>query len=122
LELGCFAIKDADGWSWWEVMVHECGASLFNFTADYRSSIFWRWLGDLALLWARFRERWMTGDAFDRGIEVVGGYCGGAGRTRGKLAKTSWILIFEMGFLIVFLFLVVSHAQYWRLRIDGKRL
>ena len=45
LELGCFAIKDADGWSWWEVMVHECGASLFNFTADYRSSIFWRWLG-----------------------------------------------------------------------------
>ena len=56
----------------WEVMVHECGASLFNFTPDYRSSIFWRWLGDLALLWGRFRELWMTGDAFDRGIEVLG--------------------------------------------------
>jgi len=54
-----------------KVMVHECGAALFNFTADYRSSIFWRWLGDLALLWARFREHWMTGDAFDRGIELM---------------------------------------------------
>ena len=27
-----------------------------------------------------------------------------------------------MGFLIVFLFLVVSHAQYWRLRIDGREI
>ena len=117
-------------WSWWGgSMVSWMWCPPYsNFTADYRSSIFWRWLGDLAFtLGHAFENVWMDRRclwSWHRGCWGV--IAGGAGRNERKnWQKTSWILIFRNGvffdsfFLFSCSFLMLSN---WRLRIDGKRL
>ena len=68
----CSAI--CESLSAWKVMVHELGAMLSKWVADYRSSFLWRSLADLAVQWGRLLEGTSKGDAaFGRGLEASGG-------------------------------------------------